>query len=78
MIKLEHTLFSMPFLYAGAVLAAGGMPSGHVLFWITLGLFSARTAAMSLNRLIDRDIDARNPRTKDRALPAGLVSPGEV
>jgi 4-hydroxybenzoate polyprenyltransferase len=78
MIKIEHTVFAMPFLYSGAILAAWGMPSLYVLFWITIGIVSARTAAMSLNRLIDRDIDAKNPRTKDRALPAGLVSEGEV
>ncbi len=78
MIKIEHTLFAMPFLYSGAILAAQGLPSAWTLFWITLGLFSARTAAMCLNRLIDREIDARNPRTADRALPRGLVSPREV
>ncbi len=74
MIKIEHTLFAMPFLYSGALLAAGGLPSKDVLFWITLGLFSARTAAMTLNRIIDRDIDALNPRTKDRHLVTGEVS----
>jgi 4-hydroxybenzoate polyprenyltransferase len=78
MIKIEHTVFGMPFLYSGAVLAAGGIPSFHVLIWITIGIVSARTAAMGLNRLIDRDIDAKNPRTSKRALPAGLVSAGEV
>jgi 4-hydroxybenzoate polyprenyltransferase len=78
MIKIEHTVFGMPFLYSGAILAADGIPSTHVLIWITIGIVSARTAAMSLNRLIDRDIDAKNPRTSNRALPAGLVSVGEV
>jgi 4-hydroxybenzoate polyprenyltransferase len=78
MIKIEHTVFAMPFLYSGAILAAGGIPSTHVLIWITVGIVSARTAAMGLNRLIDRDIDAKNPRTSNRALPAGLVSAGEV
>ncbi len=78
MVKIEHTLFSMPFLYSGAVLAAGGIPSAWVLLWITIALFSARTAAMSLNRLIDRESDAENPRTADRHLPAGLVTVGEV
>jgi 4-hydroxybenzoate polyprenyltransferase len=78
MIKIEHTLFAMPFLYSGAILAAQGLPDAWTLFWITLGLFSARTAAMCLNRLIDREIDAKNPRTADRALPQGLVSPREV
>ena len=78
MIKIEHTVFAMPFLYSGAILAAGGIPSFHILTWITIGIISARTAAMGLNRLIDRDIDAKNPRTSNRALPAGLVSIGEV
>ncbi|NOZ59780.1 MAG: UbiA family prenyltransferase [Euryarchaeota archaeon] len=78
MIKVEHTLFAMPFLYAGAVLAERGVPDSWTLLWITVGLFSARTAAMCLNRLIDREIDARNPRTSGRALPRGLISPGEV
>ncbi len=78
MIKIEHTLFAMPFLYSGAVLASEGLPSLYVLFWITLGLFSARTAAMSLNRLIDREIDALNPRTRDRALVTGEITPNEV
>ncbi|MEE8403402.1 MAG: UbiA-like polyprenyltransferase, partial [Candidatus Hydrothermarchaeaceae archaeon] len=78
MIKIEHTIFAMPFLYSGAILAAGGIPSAHVLIWITVGIVSARTAAMGLNRLIDRDIDAKNPRTRGRALPAGRVSGVEV
>lgn len=78
MVKVEHTLFSMPFLYSGALLASSGLPSLHVLIWITLGLFSARTAAMSLNRLIDREIDAQNPRTRQRALVTGELSPKEV
>ncbi len=77
-IKIEHTVFSMPFLYSGAILAAKGIPSVWVLFWITIGLISARTAAMSLNRLIDREIDAKNPRTRNRALPSGLISEKEI
>lgn len=78
MIKIEHTVFAMPFLYSGAILAADGIPDTYVLIWITVGIISARTAAMGLNRLIDRDIDAKNPRTSKRALPAGLVTVGEV
>lgn len=78
MIKIEHTLFAMPFLYSGAVLAANGIPSISVLFWITLGLFSARTAAMTLNRIIDREIDALNPRTRDRHLVTGEISVKEA
>lgn len=78
MIKFEHTLFALPFAYLGAFLASNGVPSGLKLFWITLAMIGARTAAMSLNRLIDRHIDARNPRTAQRALPAGQLRVKEV
>jgi len=78
MIKFEHTLFALPFAYLGAFLASNGVPSGLKLFWITLAMVGARTAAMSLNRLIDRHIDARNPRTAQRALPAGQLKAKEV
>ncbi|TGE34437.1 UbiA-like polyprenyltransferase [Desulfosporosinus sp. Sb-LF] len=78
MIKLEHTLFALPFAYLGAFLAADGIPSAFKLIWITLAMIGARTAAMSLNRLIDRHIDARNPRTAQRALPAGQLRVNEV
>lgn len=74
LIKVEHTLFALPFLYSGAVLASDGIPEGYVLFWITVGLFSARTAGMCLNRLIDREIDALNPRTAHRAEMLRAVS----
>ncbi|KJR46552.1 hypothetical protein UF75_3064 [Desulfosporosinus sp. I2] len=78
MIKFEHTIFALPFAYLGAFLAAHGVPSMLKLFWITLAMIGARTAAMSLNRLIDRHIDARNPRTARRALPAGQLRVAEV
>lgn len=78
MIKFEHTLFALPFAYLGAFLAARGIPPFLKLFWITLAMIGARTAAMSLNRLIDRHIDARNPRTAQRALPAGQLRVNEV
>lgn len=78
MIKFEHTLFALPFAYLGAFLAAKGVPTRLQLFWITLAMIGARTAAMSLNRLIDRHIDARNPRTAQRALPAGRLKVKEV
>lgn len=78
MIKFEHTVFALPFAYLGAFLASRGLPSASKLLWITLAMVGARTAAMSLNRLIDRHIDARNPRTAVRALPAGLLGVGEV
>ncbi|HZK84124.1 MAG TPA: UbiA-like polyprenyltransferase [Desulfosporosinus sp.] len=78
MIKFEHTLFALPFAYLGAFLAAKGVPPFLKLFWITLAMIGARTAAMSLNRLVDRHIDARNPRTAQRALPAGQLKVNEV
>lgn len=78
MIKFEHTLFALPFAYLGAFLASNGIPAGGKLFWITLAMVGARTAAMSLNRLIDRHIDARNPRTAQRAIPAGQLRVKEV
>ncbi len=83
MIKFEHTIFALPFAYLGAFLAARfqtgrGWPSLTQLFWITLAMVGARTAAMALNRLIDRGIDAGNPRTAARALPQGLLGVGEV
>ncbi|MDI6715664.1 MAG: UbiA-like polyprenyltransferase [Actinomycetota bacterium] len=70
MIKFEHTIFALPFAYMGMVLAANGMPSLSQILWITIAMVGARSFAMSLNRYIDREIDARNPRTKDRAIPA--------
>ncbi|MDA8227736.1 MAG: putative 4-hydroxybenzoate polyprenyltransferase [Desulfitobacterium hafniense] len=78
MIKFEHTIFALPFAYLGAFLAADGVPTLAQIVWITLAMVGARTAAMSLNRLIDRHIDARNPRTSKRAIPAGLLGASEV
>jgi len=78
MIKFSHTLFALPFAFTGALLAARGLPSAGQLFWILLAMIGARTAAMGLNRLIDADIDANNPRTATRAIPAGLLSKGSV
>ena len=74
MIKFSHTIFALPFALTGALLAAGGLPSSRQIIWITLAMVGARTAAMAMNRLIDADIDARNPRTAVRAIPAGLIS----
>lgn len=74
MIKIEHTLFALPFAFLGALLAANGLPSARQAFWILIAMVGARSAAMAFNRLVDREIDARNPRTKGRALPAGQVS----
>ena len=78
MIKFSHTLFALPFALTGALLAARGLPSIGQIFWILLAMIGARTAAMGLNRLIDADIDARNPRTATRAIPAGLLSKANV
>ncbi len=76
MIKFSHTIFALPFALTGALLAAGGLPSLRQIFWIIMAMIGARTAAMAMNRLIDAEIDARNPRTAIRAIPAGLISRG--
>jgi 4-hydroxybenzoate polyprenyltransferase len=73
-LKFEHTIFALPFAYLGMVLAARGLPTLSQFIWITVAMASARTLAMSLNRLIDREIDARNPRTMNRPLPRGSFS----
>ena len=78
MIKIEHTLFALPFAFLGAVLAANGVPTGRQIFWIVVAMVGARSAAMAFNRIADRAFDARNPRTASRALPAGLLSVGFV
>jgi len=74
MIKIEHTLFALPFAFLGAVLAANGLPTLKQLLWIVVAMVGARSTAMAFNRLADRKFDARNPRTAMRALPAGLLS----
>ena len=74
MIKFEHTLFALPFAFLGAVLAAEGIPAWDKLLWITLAMVGARSAAMTFNRIVDRDIDAANPRTAGRELPSGKLS----
>jgi 4-hydroxybenzoate polyprenyltransferase len=78
MIKIEHTLFALPFAFLGMLLAAGGWPSWRTVGWIVVAMVGARSAAMGFNRLVDRRIDAANPRTAGRALPAGRVSPQAV
>jgi 4-hydroxybenzoate polyprenyltransferase len=78
LVKLEHTVFALPYAYAGAVLAENEIPSLQRLLWITVAMVGARSLAMSLNRLIDAGIDAQNPRTARRELPAGLLSPRQV
>lgn len=76
MIKFEHTLFALPFAFLGAVLAADGLPTWQQILWITLAMIGARSAAMTFNRIVDRDIDAKNPRTASRELPSGKLSVG--
>jgi 4-hydroxybenzoate polyprenyltransferase len=78
LVKIEHTLFALPFAYVGAFLAVDGVPSAHDLLWITVAMVGARSLAMGLNRLIDAGIDARNPRTAGRELPAGLLTHAQV
>lgn len=78
MIKFSHTVFALPFAFTGAVLAAGGLPTWQQGFWILMAMVGGRTAAMGLNRLIDAEIDAANPRTRSRAIPAGLLGKGTV
>jgi len=78
MIKWEHSVFALPFALCGAMLAAGGVPSLRQLLWIVVAMVAARSAAMSFNRLADASIDAANPRTRTRALPAGALSEGFV
>jgi 4-hydroxybenzoate polyprenyltransferase len=78
LIKVEHSVYALPFAYAGAVLSQQRIPSWSTLVWITIAMVAARSAAMALNRLIDAGIDARNPRTAGRELPTGSLSRAEV
>jgi 4-hydroxybenzoate polyprenyltransferase len=78
MIKWEHSVFALPFALCGAMLAAGGWPAPRQLLWIVVAMVAARSAAMAFNRLADVEIDASNPRTRMRALPAGVLSRGFV
>lgn len=78
MIKFEHTVFAMPFAFMGAFLAKRGVPDGMTFLWVVLAMVGARTAAMGFNRIVDRRFDAANPRTADRAIPAGSVKLAEA
>ncbi|MEK6690354.1 MAG: UbiA-like polyprenyltransferase [Nitrospirota bacterium] len=78
MIKFPHTVFALPFAFIGAILAEKKIPSLDKIFWITVAMVGARSAAMSFNRLADWRFDALNPRTKDRALPKGILTPLQV
>ncbi len=78
MIKWEHSVFALPFALCGAMLAANGLPGVQQLLWIVVAMVAARSAAMAFNRLADAAIDAANPRTQTRALPAGTLTPAFV
>ena len=78
LVKLEHTVFALPFAYVGALLAAREIPGAADLLWIGVAMVGARTLAMGLNRLIDAEVDARNPRTAARELPAGTLTRAQV
>jgi 4-hydroxybenzoate polyprenyltransferase len=78
MIKWEHSIFALPFALCGAMLAAGGLPTARQITWIIVAMISARSAAMAFNRVADAAIDAANPRTQTRALPAGTLTPAFV
>ena len=78
LVRLEHTVFALPFAYVGALLAVDGWPGLATMAWITLAMVGARTLAMGLNRLVDAEIDERNPRTAGRELPAGALTRAQV
>ena len=78
LVKVEHTVFALPFAYIGALLCVQEIPSAHDLVWITLAMVGARSLAMGINRIADAEIDARNPRTATRELPAGSLSRAQV
>lgn len=78
LVKLEHSVFALPFAYVGAVLALNAVPSASLLAWLTVAMVAARSLAMALNRLIDAEIDAHNPRTSSREIPQGLLSKAQV
>lgn len=78
LVRIEHTVFALPFAYVGAFLAADSWPGFADLFWVTLAMVGGRTLAMAVNRLVDAEIDARNPRTARRELPAGALTRAQV
>jgi 4-hydroxybenzoate polyprenyltransferase len=78
LVRIEHTVFALPFAYVGAFLAVDGFPGWGNLLWVTVAMVGARTLAMGLNRLIDAELDARNPRTATREIPSGLLTPSQV
>lgn len=78
MIRFSHSIFALPFAFTGALIAANGIPSLGQIVWITVAMVGARSGAMGLNRIIDRKIDAANPRTRRRELPAGVIKLSEA
>lgn len=78
LVKFSHTIFALPFALASMLVAQNGFPAWRVFGWILVAMIGARTAAMGFNRIVDRDIDARNPRTRNREIPAGKVSVGQA
>jgi 4-hydroxybenzoate polyprenyltransferase len=78
LVKVEHTVFALPFAYVGAFLAVDGFPGWPDLVWVTVAMVGARTLAMAVNRLVDAELDARNPRTAGRELPSGALRRGTV
>jgi len=78
LVRIEHTVFALPFAYVGAFLAVDGWPGVADVLWITVAMTGARTLAMALNRLVDAEVDARNPRTASRELPTGALTRGQV
>lgn len=78
LVRIEHTVFALPFAYVGAFLAVDGWPGLANVVWVTLAMVGARTLAMALNRVVDAELDARNPRTATRELPSGALTRGQV
>lgn len=78
MIKFSHSVFALPFAFTAALMAASGIPSAKQVFWIVVAMVSARSGAMGLNRIIDREIDAKNPRTANREIPSGKINVGSA
>jgi 4-hydroxybenzoate polyprenyltransferase len=78
LVRIEHTVFALPFAYVGALLAVDGWPGSADMWWVTVAMVGARTLAMALNRLLDASLDARNPRTASRELPSGALTRGQV
>ena len=78
MIKFSHSIFALPFAFTAALMAASGIPSAKQIFWIVVAMVGARSGAMGLNRIIDRKIDAANPRTANREIPSGKINVGSA